>query len=115
MTKDRVALVELLDKSAEADFIGEMLGFVADRLMALEKENKELRRSCLRRTAKSLSVCVNRRSLPSIPSEGCQPNRSKAATRWVISTQGLHCYSERAVPVNFAWRFRMDSPLRLIL
>ena len=38
MTTDRMALIELLEKSAGADFLREMLGFVADRLMALEAE-----------------------------------------------------------------------------
>ena len=38
MTTDRMALIELLEKSADADFLREMLGFVADRLMALEAE-----------------------------------------------------------------------------
>ena len=47
-------------------------------------------------------ACVNRRSLPPIPSEACQPNRSKAATRWSMATRSLHCYSERAASVNFA-------------
>ena len=60
-------------------------------------------------------ICVNHRSLPPIPFEACHPDRSKAATRWSIATRGLHCYSEPVAPVNFAWRFRMDSPLRLIL
>ena len=38
MTTDRMALIELLEMSADADFLHEMLGFVADRLMALEAE-----------------------------------------------------------------------------
>ena len=38
MTTDRMALIELLEKSADTDFLREMLGFVADRLMALEAE-----------------------------------------------------------------------------
>ena len=43
--------------------------------------------------------CVNRRSLPSIPSEGCQPNRSKAATRWVMSTQVANRIGRVGYPV----------------
>ena len=39
MTTDRMALIELLEKSADADFLREMLGFVAERLMALEAES----------------------------------------------------------------------------
>ena len=27
-----------------------------------------------------------------------------------MATRILHCYSEQAAPVNFAWRFRLDSP-----
>ena len=40
MTTDRMALIELLEKSADTDFLREMLGFVADRLMALEAEDR---------------------------------------------------------------------------
>ncbi|WP_413540276.1 IS66 family insertion sequence element accessory protein TnpA [Marinobacter sp. ELB17] len=39
----------------------------------------------------------------------------KVATHRRDATRGFHCYSEAVVPVNFACRFRMDSPLRLIL
>jgi hypothetical protein len=60
-------------------------------------------------------VCVYRRSLPPIPSEACHPDRSKAATCRSVATRGLQCYSEPVVFVNVALRFRMDSPLRLIL
>ena len=38
MTIDRVAPTELLEKSADADFLREMLGFLADRRMVLEAE-----------------------------------------------------------------------------
>ncbi len=38
MTTDRIALIELLEKSSDTDFLREMLGFVADKLMALETE-----------------------------------------------------------------------------
>ena len=68
-------------------------------------------RACGR--ASRRGACVNRRSLPPIPSEARQPNRSKAATRPGMATRILHCYSEQAAPVNFAWRFRLDSPLSL--
>ena len=61
------------------------------------------------------SACVNRRSLPPIPREACHPNRGKAATHRSVATRGLHCYSEPVVLVDFAWRFRMDSPFRFIL
>ena len=40
MTTDRMALIELLEKSADTDFLREMLGFVADRLMTLEAEGR---------------------------------------------------------------------------
>lgn len=36
MTKDRIALHELLEKGSDADLLREMIAFVADRLMALE-------------------------------------------------------------------------------
>ncbi len=36
MTDDRIALHELIGKSADADFLREMVGFAAQRLMALE-------------------------------------------------------------------------------
>ncbi len=37
-TTDRIALIELLEKSGNTDFLREILGFVAERLMALETE-----------------------------------------------------------------------------
>ena len=36
MTDDRIALCELLEKSADVDLLREMIGFAAERLMALE-------------------------------------------------------------------------------
>jgi putative transposase len=36
MTDDRIALRELLEKSADATFLREMIGFAAERLMELE-------------------------------------------------------------------------------
>ena len=36
MTEDRLALLELIEKSADADLVREMLGFAAERLMAAE-------------------------------------------------------------------------------
>ena len=36
MTDDRIALCELLEKSADADLLREMIGFAAERLMELE-------------------------------------------------------------------------------
>jgi hypothetical protein len=63
----------------------------------------------------SAACCVNRRSLPPVPCEACHPDRSKAATHRSVATRGLHCYSEPVVLVNLAWRFRIESPLRLIL
>ena len=36
MTDERMALIELIEKSADADFVREPLAFAADRLMALE-------------------------------------------------------------------------------
>ena len=38
MTDDRIALRELLEKSADADLLRDMIGFAAERLMALEVE-----------------------------------------------------------------------------
>ena len=38
MTEDRMALQGLLEKTADADFLREMIGFAADRLMELEVE-----------------------------------------------------------------------------
>jgi putative transposase len=38
MTDDRMALVELIEKSADADLVRELLAYAADRLMALEVE-----------------------------------------------------------------------------
>ena len=40
MTTDRITLIELLEKSADADFLRVMLGFVAARLMELEAEGR---------------------------------------------------------------------------
>lgn len=39
MTEDRMALQELIGKSADADFLREMVGFAAQRLMELEVES----------------------------------------------------------------------------
>ena len=38
MTDNRMALIELIEKSADADLVRELLAFAADRLMALEVE-----------------------------------------------------------------------------
>jgi hypothetical protein len=38
MTDDRIALRELLEKGSDATFLREMIGFAAERLMALETE-----------------------------------------------------------------------------
>lgn len=40
MTDDRMALLELIEKSADADLVREMLAFAAERLMELEVETK---------------------------------------------------------------------------
>jgi putative transposase len=36
MTDDRIALCQLVEKSSDADLLREMIGFAAERLMALE-------------------------------------------------------------------------------
>ena len=36
MTDDRMALLELIEKSADTDLVREMLAFAAERLMAME-------------------------------------------------------------------------------
>ena len=38
MTDDKIALRELLEKGSDATFLREMIGFAAERLMALETE-----------------------------------------------------------------------------
>lgn len=38
MTEDRMALIELIEKSADADLVRDLLAYAADRLMALEVE-----------------------------------------------------------------------------
>ena len=38
MTDDKIALCELLEKGSDATFLREMIGFAAERLMALETE-----------------------------------------------------------------------------
>ncbi len=40
MTDDMVTLRTLLEKSSDADLLREMIGFAADRLMALEVEGR---------------------------------------------------------------------------
>jgi putative transposase len=40
MTDDRMALIELIEKGADADLVRELLAFAADRLMALEVEER---------------------------------------------------------------------------
>jgi hypothetical protein len=39
VTDGKIALHELLEKSSDATFLREMIGFAAERLMALETEN----------------------------------------------------------------------------
>jgi putative transposase len=38
MTDDKIALRELLEKGSDASFLREMIGFAAERLMALETD-----------------------------------------------------------------------------
>src|SRR3954449_12389838 len=40
MTDERMALIELIEKGADADLVRELLAFAADRLMELEVEAK---------------------------------------------------------------------------
>ena len=40
MTEERMALIELIEKGADADLVREMLAFAADRLMAPEAEGR---------------------------------------------------------------------------
>ena len=40
MTEERMALIELIEKGADADLVREPLAFAADRLMALEVEGR---------------------------------------------------------------------------
>jgi putative transposase len=40
MTEERMALIELIEKGADADLVRELLAFAADRLMALEVEGR---------------------------------------------------------------------------
>ena len=39
MTDERMALLDLIEKSADADLVREMLAFAADRLMTVEVES----------------------------------------------------------------------------
>ncbi|MDH3914424.1 MAG: hypothetical protein OEU49_07665 [Chromatiales bacterium] len=41
MTDDRMALQTLLEKASDADLLREMIGFAAERLMALEDDNED--------------------------------------------------------------------------
>jgi len=40
MTDDKIALRELLEKGSDASFLREMIGFAAERLMALETDER---------------------------------------------------------------------------
>jgi putative transposase len=40
MTDDRMALLELVEKAADADLVREMLAFAADRIMDAEVETQ---------------------------------------------------------------------------
>ena len=39
MTTDKIALYELLEKGSDAELLREMIGFVAEQLMALDVES----------------------------------------------------------------------------
>ena len=45
MTQDMMTLRALLEKSSDADLLREMIGFTAERLMALEGRGPDRRRS----------------------------------------------------------------------
>ena len=49
MTDERMALIELIEKGADADLVRELLAFAADRMMELEVEAKTGRASCRER------------------------------------------------------------------
>jgi putative transposase len=38
MTDERMALIELIEKQADSDFVRDMLAFAADRIMEMEVE-----------------------------------------------------------------------------
>ncbi len=44
MTDDRMALIELIEKDADADLVREMLAFAAGRVMELEAAARRVRR-----------------------------------------------------------------------
>ena len=44
MTDDRMALIELIEKGADADLVRELLAFAADRMMELKVEARTERR-----------------------------------------------------------------------
>ena len=55
MTTDKIALRELLEKGSDATFLREMIGFAAERLMALETKTlcgAASGERCAERTAK---------------------------------------------------------------
>jgi len=58
MTDERMALIELIEKGADADLIRDMLAFAAERLMSLEVE-----------------------ALTGVPAGGAQPRASQSPQR----------------------------------
>ena len=60
MTDDRMALIELIEKGADADLVRELLAFAADRMMELEVEA----RTGAPAGARSAERLTQRNSLP---------------------------------------------------
>ncbi len=93
MTDERMALIELIEKGADADLIRDMLAFAAERLMSLEVEALTGAPAGVR-SPERLTIAMDTASAPGTPGQAGSiwPSPSCARARTFLS------FSSRAAP-----------------